>query len=464
MNILVLNLPRYEGIPVTREYRCEPILKNHILTPTTSLTLAAILRNQGHKVSFIDANAYDLSFYDISERIKNKKIDCIIFSFNSQIIDYDMKICHIAKENNHSCITIGYSWYAKGFAEGILGEYPDLDILIVGEPLSTICNLGKCLNGDRKLETLGGIAFRNGNELKVDRNNMEMPLDEAPFPAYDLLPSFRPYHVISQFFSPFAMVISGRGCPFGCRFCNVSRTKYNCKLPANVVNELKTLQRIGGVRYVWFFDEVFTLRRRRVIEICTRIIREGIKIKWFCDTRVDLVDEDLLKLMHKAGCIGIAYGVESGSQRILTDMNKGISIEQIKKASIWTRKAHIPFQMNLILGYRQETPETIRETKLLVNTILPENLQIGIAAPKPGTEFAKTEFESVQNSEDYDWKVELTGRPNSSCSDTSYIAAEIKNIKKTLILNPKWWLNSANMLSWNSCLVFPIIDRYLLRR
>ena len=107
---------------------------------------------------------------------------------------------------------------------------------------------------------------------------------------------------------------------------------------------MKILKKIGNVKYVWFFDEIFTLNKKRVIEICNKIIEEKVNIKWFCDSRVDLVDKKLLKLMRKAGCIGISYGVESGSQKILDAMNKGIKIEQAKQ---WTEKDIL----NLNVGY-----------------------------------------------------------------------------------------------------------------
>ena len=94
-----------------------------------------------------------------------------------------------------------------------------------------------------------------------------------------------------------------------------------------------------------------------------RILNENLNIKWFCDTRVDLVDIELLKLMRKAGCIGIAYGIESGSQEILNAMNKGIDIEQAKKAFKWTRDSKILIQVNLILGYVGESQKTLKETE-----------------------------------------------------------------------------------------------------
>ena len=112
MNILLINLPRYNSIPVTREERCEFVSKSRVDTPATLLIIASLLRKgRKHKIEFIDANAFDLSYEIISERIIDKEFDCVIFSFNSQILDHDLEICNITKKIN--CITIGYSWYSR---------------------------------------------------------------------------------------------------------------------------------------------------------------------------------------------------------------------------------------------------------------------------------------------------------------------------------------------------------------
>ncbi|CAD6491085.1 MAG: Radical SAM superfamily protein [Candidatus Argoarchaeum ethanivorans] len=396
MNILLINLPRYKSIPVTREERCEFISKSRVDTPATLLIMASLLRDKGHKIEFIDANAFDLDYEDISERTINKKNDCVIFSFNSQIIDHDLEICNIAKKTNPSCITIGYSWYARYYAKEILTEYSNLDVYIIGSTLSVVGNLIECISENGNLDDVGGIVYRSkGNIIKINNTaDSEIKFNNLPMPAYDLLPSFKPYYLIDPFISPYALLYAGKGCPFGCMYCNVAKTKYNGRSADNIIKELKMLKKMGNVKYVWFFDESFTINRKRVVDVCEGILEEDINIKWFCDSRVDLVDEELLKIMRKGGCIGISYGVESGSQKILNNMNKGNTVEQAKNALIWTRKAHIPIQLNLILGFIGEDVETLKETESFVRATLPETLQIGIINAKPGTEFTKLAIEN----------------------------------------------------------------------
>lgn len=466
MNILVINLPRYKSIPVTREERCELIIKSRVDTPATLLIIASLLRDEGHKIEFIDANAFDLSYSEILERMINKKIDCVIFPFNSQIIDHDLEICNIAKKIDPSCITIGFSWHARYYAREILTEYSNFDIYIIGPTLSVVGSLIGCISENGDLGNVGGIAYRStDNIIKLNNEiDSEVKFNDLPMPAYDLLQSFDPYYVLNPLIRPYALIYAGKGCPFECMYCNVAKTKYSGRSPDSIIKELKMLKKIGNVKYVWVFDEIFTINRKKVVEVCERIIEEDINIKWFCDSRVDLVDEELLKIMRKGGCIGISYGVESGSQKILDSMNKGITVEQARNALVWTRKAHIPIQLNLTLGFIGEDEESLSETESFVRATLPETLQIGRVIAKPGTGFTQLAIKNKWARGEINWKHHLT----RGLELTDYepfnldLDNEIIKLNRILYHNPRWWINNINTLIRNPELILPAI-RMLVR-
>lgn len=168
MRLLLCVLPRYKSIPVVREERCEQISKSEVYTPATLLIMASLLREKGHKIELIDANAFDLSYEDISERMVNKIIDCVIFPFCGQIIDHDLKFVDITKKINPSCITIGYSWYSRYYAKEILSEYKNCNLYIIGPVLSVIGNLIECLSENGNLGDVGGIAYKEGNTIKIN--------------------------------------------------------------------------------------------------------------------------------------------------------------------------------------------------------------------------------------------------------------------------------------------------------
>ncbi len=463
MKILIINLPRFNGFSVTREGRCEFYTKYRVDTPINLLIIASILRENSHEITFLDANGFNLNYKQISNEIKEKKYQCIIFSFNSKIIDYDLKFCDFIKLKYPSCLTIGFSWYANNFSKEILNEYLNLDIQIIGDPLKIIENLINSLESNKKLINIKGIAYRN------EKNNIvintappsEKNFNKMPAPAYDLLPSFKPYFIFSKYFSPYVLIYSGKGCSFSCQYCIVANTVYSYKSAEKIIHELKILKKIGNIKFVWFFDEVFTLNKKRVIKICQGIIRNKLNIKWFCDTRVNLVDEKLLRIMRQAGCIGIAYGVESGSQKILNSMNKGISVEQAKKALFWTRKANILIQLNLILGYVGENNKSLEETKKFIKSVLPINLQIGTITAKEGTEFTKLALKNGWVDSNLHWKEKLKSYPINiySYKPFKYNLKEMRHqMYKICYFNPKWWLYSLRTMIFNYKLILPGIE------
>lgn len=469
MKILIINLPRYNGIPVTREGRCELLMYHIIDTPATLLIITSLLRKMDYQINFLDANALNLQFSTITQLLKNKKYDCIIFTFNFKLMNYDLQICDIVKNLNPTCITIGYSFHAKNFSKEILNENNNLDILIIDDPFSIIELLIKTLNSNENLARVNGIAYRDNNNLiKINpKMNSIIPFEELPIPAYEKLISFNRYFIYSPILNPYVLIYTGKGCPYECNFCISAKTRYSGKPAEKIVKELKLLKKIGNVKYVRFFDENFTINRKRVIKICKGIIKEKLKIKWICQSRVDLVDPELLKLMRKAGCIGISYGVESGSQEILNSMNKGIKTEQAEKALKWTRKAGIPINLDLLLGYNGENKKTLKETELFIKSVLPEILEISIIELIEGTEFYNLAFKKKWIRKDLNWKINLMENKDQFINYEPFkinLWEMRRKFSKMRYYNLKWWLFFMKTLIRNRFLILPILDFILKNR
>jgi radical SAM superfamily enzyme YgiQ (UPF0313 family) len=168
--------------------------------------------------------------------------------------------------------------------------------------------------------------------------------------------------------------------------------------------------------------------------------------------------------MRKAGCIGISYGVESGSQKILNNMNKGITVEQAKNALKWTRKARIPIQLNLILGYIGENKGTIMETEAFIQETLPDFLQVNPMMALVDTEFIKLALENNWIDNDLDWKTNLISPYKKLKNYKPYdynLWSEMRKMHKMLHSNPKWWINIIKTLIWNKELILPVIGTFL---
>ncbi|MFX1569926.1 MAG: B12-binding domain-containing radical SAM protein [Promethearchaeota archaeon] len=468
MKIVIVNPPRFQDSSVTREGRCEFICNYRVDTPATLLIIASLLSNQKYQIDFIDANAKDLDYRIIGNLLKNKYPDCVIFTFNSWIIDHDLIICKIAKEINPVCKTIGYSWFAKNFSIEILSKFKNLDIQIIEDPFSVIESLMDCLNNRGNLEKIEGIAYKNSdNEIKINNKlKIKKSFEELPFPAYNLIESFKPYYLYTPFLKPYALVYAGKGCPYSCAYCPDANTKYSGRSAEDIVEELKVLKNLGKIKYVWFYDQVFTINRKRVINFCKKMIEENLNISWFCDTRADLVDERLLKLMKTAGCIGVAYGIESGSQKILDNMKKSISIIQAIRALKWTRKAKIPIQLNLILGYVGEDINTLKETGNFIRLILPEFLQISFIIAMSGTEFTHLAIKNDWISNELGSKDKFTDLPLDKNRYKPFqlnLQKEIRKLFKAIFLNLRWWTICIKSLINNRQLIIPILGMLLYR-
>lgn len=467
MKILIINPPRLNtDYSISRDGRSEVVMKNRIDTPINLLIIASILRELNQEIHFIDANGFNKDYDFITEEILRKSYNCVIFSFNLRFILHDLKICEIVKDINQQIITIGFSWNSRYYAQDILKNYQNLDILIINDPLFIIKKLINCFIKSEDLKKIRGIAYRDKkNGIIINSEiNKQFDFNDLPLPAYDILPSFKPYYVISSRMKPYALIYAGKGCPYNCKFCNVAGTKYKGRSPNKIIEELTILKKLGKIKYIWFYDEVFTLNRKRIIEFCNKLLKNKLNIKWFCDTRINLVDEKLLKLMKKSGCKGIAYGIESGSQKILNLMNKGLKISEIIEKLKLTRKAHIPIQMNIIIGYHGETRKTLQETRNLIKMILPQRLQISIVKPFKGTAFYQLIHER-----------EWLSRNNSLTSKTyqvkinsqKYVPFELdlkkefQEMFKLLYRNPKWWIISTITLLRNYELLLPSLEIFI---
>ncbi len=468
MKVLIINLPRFQGSSVTREGRCEFVCNYRVDTPATLLIIASLLRNRGHQIVFIDANAQNLDFVKIRNILITKIPDCVIFTFNSWIIEHDLKISEILKRINPACITIGFSWFAKNFPREILSRFPNLDIQIIQDPFSVIESIINCLAQRESLENIKGIAYKENNIIKVNSKfTYEKSFKELPLPSYDLIKSFKPYYLYTPLLKPYALVYAGKGCPYSCAYCPDANTKYSGRSANNILHELKILKKLAKIKYVWFYDQVFTINRKRIIELCEKLINENLKIYWFCDSRADLVDLQLLKIMKAAGCIGIAYGIESGSQKILNNMKKSITISQAINALNWTREVGIPTQLNLILGYIGENLNTLKETENFVRHTLPQIMQASFIIAMNGTEFTKIAIENNWISNNIRWQERITDLKIEKELYEPFqldLINEIKILYKFLYLNPKWWINGFKSLIKNPQLILPIFGTILNRK
>jgi radical SAM superfamily enzyme YgiQ (UPF0313 family) len=238
------------------------------------------------------------------------------------------------------------------------------------------------------LASVRGLAWRRGDGIVL---NPDRPfvrnLDDLPLPRHDLLPLER--YRAPLVGGPYAFVVTSRGCPANCCFC-IKHVSYGQSVrfrsAESVVDELEALAKLG-VRAVNMYADLFTLNRDHVLGICERIVERGLRVRWTCNSRVDFVDEELLRTMARAGCWMISWGIESGDQDVLRRARKGITLGQAERALAWARRAGIRNWGYFIIGLPGESEASIRRTIDFAKHLPLDLVLFHIAAPYPGTPF-----------------------------------------------------------------------------
>ncbi len=366
MKILLINPPRFKGNPMVREMRCAGLSTVSIYPPIELAYLAGVLRKNA-EVKILDANALNKNFEDIKEEISETKPETIVFTTSPTSFSYDAQVAKIAKEIDKKIKTILLdSHISPVIPERIKQNFPEIDYLASQEPLMNIPNL---------------LGFKGIAEL-----------EDHPLPAYDLLPLKRYSSLTFSRKKPFATLITSVGCPNRCNFCIIGGAtvergygkKWRFKSPKKILEEIKYLLTFG-VKSIYFFDETFTVSKQRVIELSKMIIEEGLNIKWSCNGRVDTLDEETIKIMEEAGCWNIMFGIECGSEGLLKEANKGTTLARAIDMVRYCKKGGISVSASFVIGFPNETRETIKETLEIAKKINPYRAQFVILTPYPGT-------------------------------------------------------------------------------
>ncbi len=348
--------------------------------------LGAIAEKEGHEVTVIDCQAEKLTYEAFQDRIRRTPSDVIGATATTLLYKSAMKLITIAKHAQPQAFTMLGGSHGTFWDTNALDEYPSLDIVARREGEMTFIEVLNKLQTKTNLKNVPGITFRN-QEGKIVRNP-DRPfienLDALPFPAHHLLP----LNALKRMGKILFPLITSRGCVYWCDFCSTVRMfgrGYRMRSPKNVVDEMEMIHNTYGVNQLTFYDDAFTVNRGRVTKICEELHARKLDLIWDCGTRVDMVDRELLKTMHDAGCIAVWLGVESGSELILGAMNKGIKLDQTRLAYKTAHEVGLMTIANVVLGFPGETEQTAKDTINFVKELNPDDVGFYVATPYPGT-------------------------------------------------------------------------------
>lgn len=383
--------------------------------------IAAVLQDIGHKVEVIDINAYRWNPEQVEEKIKNIDFDVVGIGAIVTVYKYVKWLIAILK-NYHPAKEIIIGGSVGTSIPRIILEKTEADIVCIGEGEDTIVEVVDVLQAKKNLDGIEGIWFKGKND-KIYRNPPRSPIEDlnrVPFPSWDLFPM--DIYLKNPVGAPnknkwinggiddsagLSINISAtRGCPYKCIYCyhDFMGQGYRYRPSENIVEEIKVLSERYGVGYIHFIDDEFVLNKDFCYDFCKAMKSEfGRKITWGCSGRVNLMTEDLIATMKDAGCVLIGYGIESGSQKMLDVMKKGVTVQQAKQAIRWTQK-HLGWaDASFIIGTPGETRETLRETVDFCKDLNLAPEVIFFMTPYPGSELYRLTIEQgkIINEEEY---------------------------------------------------------------
>jgi len=351
--------------------------------------LASVLEVEGQRVKIIDCPTLNYDMRSLEKEVKGFKPDVVGITSTTSTIYDAYKVAELIKEINSKAKVVIGGPHVSFTAKETLKECPFIDIVVRGEGEITTKELMLHLEKGLSLEEVKGISFRkNGKIVETEDRPFIKNLDKLPFPAYHLLPMDK-YKVGKH---RFANTITSRGCPFSCIFCSSSELcgrVWRARSPENVVEELKVLKSEYDVSEIEFLDDTFTLNSRRVEKICDLMIKENLNLSWSASSRVNTITQRLADIMKKAGCHTIYLGIESGSQKILDLIQKGISVIQAEKAVQIVKRADINALGSFIIGVPGETAKSIKKTIRFAKRLNLNFVQFSICTPYPGTRLYK---------------------------------------------------------------------------
>jgi len=448
LDILFVNPPAPDrGIWIRSQHRVGRRSREGMIWPQVGLAQMAALFPD-YRVDVIDAIPERMTWKAFEALLDEKRPRYYITQVTAPTLQNDMYGVFLAKARGAT--TLAFGTHVTPMPRATLEAYPALDYVLVGEPELTLRELVDtlelrvagselrvessklqvkgCMSTDlwphvqpdfaerlyrlftksdpnwqptftrenvRTCERIKGLVWREGSEIVVNPPRPFIAdLDDLPLPRHELLPL--QHYRAPLVGGPYAFTVPSRGCPGGCRFC-IKHVSYGNSVryrsPAHVLDELESLVDLG-VHKIHMYADLFTVNRDHVMGICEGILERELPVEWTCNSRVDFVDAELLRAMHRAGCWMISWGIESGDPAMLKRMRKGITLEQVEQAMRWSKQAGIMNWGYFIIGLPGETEESIRRTIDFSKRLPLDLVLFHIAAPHPGTPFF---FEVVEN-------------------------------------------------------------------
>jgi radical SAM superfamily enzyme YgiQ (UPF0313 family) len=356
--------------------------------------IAAVLEKNGYDVKIIDPNPLKLTIDNLLMQIKKENPTIVGISCISANRFEAFELAeNIKKEMPEVMIVMGGT-HVTFLAKQILDRIPQIDIIVRGEGEITMLDLVRSTETDKNFHNVKGISFRENGEIitNPDRPYIEN-LDSLPFPAFHLMPLDK-YFLSTDCKKEIkslkhCTMVASRGCLMSCVFCSTSvfwGKKFRARSPENVLDEIEYLIKNYGIEHIQFFDDSFAMNPKRAKKICQGIIDRGYNIKFIIMGRVDTMDDELILLLKKAGCHRIDFGLETGSDEIMKNINKKIKLPNVERTFKKCKEAGIEVRAFIMMSLPGEREDDVKMTIDFVKKIHIDYMTTAITSLNPGSE------------------------------------------------------------------------------
>jgi anaerobic magnesium-protoporphyrin IX monomethyl ester cyclase len=414
--------------------------KSNTIRPYLGLLyVAAAVKNiPGINIRIIDANADELSMEDMEDLIVKESPDMVGFS----VLTFNLLNCRelskiVRKCNPQTKICFG-GWHPTLYPQETLA-FDFVDLIVIGEGEWTFRDLVKIYEENKSpseeaLSKIEGLGYKlaDGHIIINSPRAVVKNLDDLPLPAYDLVDTTKYSHLLACS-GQAVNIMTSRGCPHRCVFCDLRRTMYRYRAPVNILDEIRFwVER--GIKEFFIQDDNFTINRKKTIEFCRLLTDANLNIKYKISSRVDCIDDEICQYLKDSGCYRIYFGVESGSQKVLDYLEKGITIQQIKKAFQAAHTHDIDCCAYIMIGVPSETEEDISLTMRLIKDIKPNHLHCSICTPMPKTHLYSKLMEDGIITRDYwlDFAVNPDPSFKTPFASQLYSAEELRHIQNAI--------------------------------
>lgn len=393
----ILDLKDYEAMIYNADFNAKQAQEQHGVGSLTEKT-----KNQSLFVDNFNNKNFPI-WQEANDRIEQFAPDMIGIYTTTSALPVVIRLLKIIKEKLPGCIIVLGGPHVTILPDEIM-KIPEVEFALMGEADYTLPMLCDSLrDGNTDYKNIPGLAYRENGDVIINRSyDFIKDLDKLPMIRRDLIldEDSYPSYIIG------GVIMGSRGCPYNCTFCasaTIWRRQVRYRDPIKIVDELHYLRDRYEVFEFGFWDDTFTINKKNVFTFCDELNRRGVKFLWSCATRANLIDEPMVKKLKESGCVNVAIGIESGSNKVLKMMKKGITVDMVSNASKILKKHGIGMSATFIMGLPYETAQDIRMTIELIRNIRPDSVNLSTFFPYPGTEAYEEVVKLGLMPADFDW-------------------------------------------------------------